>query len=202
MPDATDKTENTIEEVQKDITKWTSDKADNICATSSCAEYRRRKILKKVLSACGTFQVDILVLPEYSVRPETVEWIAIQLPELAPKVSVWAGTFRKPPYMTGMCADKFKVVPDWAAPLPIVFPSDSLTNKGDIHVIRGKKYPAAGLGEVFNPYMEEIQPISWKLKGLQGYGDHRDLVCELICSKFFYLPARRTFFHLESGCAP
>ena len=62
---------------------------------------------KKYCATCGNFKVDILVLPEYSVRPETVQWIAKMLPELASKTSIWAGTFRKPPYITGDCASIF-----------------------------------------------------------------------------------------------
>ncbi len=177
-----------IGEVQKNMSKWDTAAADAmINQTRSCAEYRRRKILEAVLMACGSFKVDILVLPEYSVRPETAQWIARMLPKMAPETSVWAGTFRKPPYMIGDCAQIFADVPDWAAPLPIVFPSDPSTGPGDIRVVRWKKYPAAGLGEVFHPYGREIQPISWMLEGRHGFGDHRDLVCELICSEIFLL---------------
>ncbi len=177
-----------IEIVQKDMTKW-DEAATNamISKTRSCAEYRRRKILEEVLKACNSFKVDILVLPEYSVRPETVEWIAKALPSFARNISVWAGTFRKPPYMIGECADIFADVPDWAAPLPVIFPGDPSTSPGDIKVTRWKKYPAAGLGEVFNPYKSEIQPISWMLKNEPGFRDHRDLICELICSEIFLL---------------
>ncbi len=150
-----------------------------------CSEYRRRKILEKVLQACGIFKVDILVLPEYSVRPETVEWIANKLPDYAHETSVWAGTFRKPPYMAGNCASLFKSAPDWAAPLPVVMPNNPTTGPGLVKLTRRKKYPAAGLGEIFNPYSQEIKPISWELKKEMGFGDYRDLVCELICSEIF-----------------
>ena len=46
----------------------------------SCAEHRRRELLKEVLRVCSHFRVDILVLPEYSMRPDTVEWLRNELP--------------------------------------------------------------------------------------------------------------------------
>jgi len=67
------------------------------------------------------------------------------------------------------------------------FPGNPSTAPGKVEVTRWKKYPAAGLGEVFYPYRGEIKPISWVLGGKGGFGDHRDLVCELICSEIFLL---------------
>ena len=63
----------------------------------SCAEFRRRALLKAALKACGRFGVEILLLPEYLTRPETVAWLEREASELAPKTSVWAGTYRLPP---------------------------------------------------------------------------------------------------------
>jgi len=73
----------------------------------SCAEERRRAILRTALQACHRFKVDMLLLPEYSVRPETVEWLVSELPTLSPETSVWAGTYRLPPGMSkpSECAD-------------------------------------------------------------------------------------------------
>lgn len=59
-------------------------------------EWRRRRVLERVVEACEAFQVDILVLPEYSVRPETVMWLGRRLEEAKSTLSIWAGTFRVP----------------------------------------------------------------------------------------------------------
>ncbi|WP_164703864.1 hypothetical protein, partial [Pseudomonas viridiflava] len=45
----------------------------------SRAESRRRKFISEALNSCEAFGVDILVLPEYSVRPDTVKWLREQL---------------------------------------------------------------------------------------------------------------------------
>jgi hypothetical protein len=51
----------------KEPGKWTH----SVMGTS-CSEARRRTILRAALKACYRFSVDILLLPEYSTRPETV----------------------------------------------------------------------------------------------------------------------------------
>lgn len=63
----------------------------------STEEFRRRKIIKAALEACARFEVEGLVLPEYSVRRETVNWIARELAGRKHPGYVWCGTFRVPP---------------------------------------------------------------------------------------------------------
>ena len=55
-----------------------------------------RELLEKVMEICSDFDVDILLLPEYSVRPETVEWMREVLDDEQKgyKFSIWAGTYR------------------------------------------------------------------------------------------------------------
>lgn len=65
-------------------------------AFQSMAEGRRRAILREVLRACDLFKVDGLVLPEYSVRAETVNWLTRQLQAKSLPLTIWAGTFRVP----------------------------------------------------------------------------------------------------------
>lgn len=57
----------------------------------SWSEHRRQAILRRVIDSCDQFGVDLLVLPEYSVRRETIEWLKTYLPNK--NVSVLAGTF-------------------------------------------------------------------------------------------------------------
>ena len=71
-------------------------KSENMGYYLSCAEFRRRNLLKTVMKTCHLFDVDILLLPEYSVRPETVIWMRNQIEEKGYHFSVWAGTFRIP----------------------------------------------------------------------------------------------------------
>lgn len=60
----------------------------------SWAEFRRRRLLSEALRACMRFKVDMLVLPEYSVRPDTVKWLRDYLVEREINLSIVAGTYR------------------------------------------------------------------------------------------------------------
>lgn len=58
-------------------------------------EHRRRRLIEAAIKSCHDFDVDVLVLPEYSVRPDTVEWLRDRLTTLPEaKLSVVAGTYR------------------------------------------------------------------------------------------------------------
>ncbi|MDO9434938.1 MAG: reverse transcriptase domain-containing protein [Hydrogenophaga sp.] len=58
-------------------------------------EHRRRRLIDEAIRACHEFGVDVLVLPEYSVRPDTVEWLRDRLTQLPnAKLSIVAGTYR------------------------------------------------------------------------------------------------------------
>jgi DNA primase catalytic core len=137
----------------------------------SCSEARRRAILKAALKACYRFSVDILLLPEYSTRPETVSWLASELPSLAPKTSVWAGTYRLPPWMSNT-----SVCPDWSAVHEIVLPDQSERRRA-----RAKKYPSAAADEIFRPGDPPLAPLF----GDERIGDVRSYMLELICSEVF-----------------
>ncbi len=64
------------------------------CALSF-EEHRRRRVLTHILACCDSFGVEALVLPEYSVWPETINWIEEFCRQQEYKISVWAGTFRQ-----------------------------------------------------------------------------------------------------------
>lgn len=111
---------------------WNTDKESEKIAPS-CAEFRRRKILKEVLVACDLFKVEILLLPEYSVRPETVEWMAEQIENNGYEFAVWAGTFRIPvghtfePKSYWKDADTLKGRDHYhAAVLPVIVPESRI----------------------------------------------------------------------------
>jgi hypothetical protein len=147
----------------------------------SCVEHRRRALLKSALRACRAFKVDILLLPEYSIRPDTADWLRKQLPELAPITSVWAGTYRQPPNM------RLKVNPNeeqpsaWSAVMPIILAPAPGELSWQVR-LRRKKYPAVAVNEVFCPKTTPLEP---EFKATSAQFDSRAYTNELICSEVF-----------------
>lgn len=171
---------------------------------NSCAEFRRRKILEPVLQACANFGVQILLLPEYSIRPETIQWMCELIKEKSDyNFSVWAGTFRIPP---GYMFDGNKTIRDsvmndpmyWhSAPLPIILNTGK--NTAEIVIKKYKKFPAVALKEDINPapayeVFGSFSPVMHKYveerpeeqgNKMPHFYDARDDVMELICAEFF-----------------
>lgn len=171
----------------------------------SCAEYRRRNLLEPVMEACALFQVDILLLPEYSLRPETVEWMRKRIDEKNYRFSVWAGTFRVP---VGYRFDGHGTISDedldraiyWhSAPLPVIMRNEE--DVPEIIVKKFKKYPSVALKEDINPapafeifnnfksimdaYFESLKKKDSDIINRDRFGDARDHVIELICAELF-----------------
>jgi len=173
----------------------------------SCAEFRRRNLLETVMKTCALFQVDILLLPEYSVRPETVAWMKKRIEKENYRFSVWAGTFRVPAGYrfdgnSTISEEKMNDAEYWhSAPLPII-----VRNEKDVPEIvlqKFKKYPSVALKEDINPApaykVDKFKPVmDWYLSILHGrlaetgnivkydmFGDARDDVIELICAELF-----------------
>ncbi|MBS3850214.1 toprim domain-containing protein [Devosia sp. BSSL-BM10] len=138
----------------------------------STSEYRRRTLIREVLKACADLKVDGLVFPEYSLRPETINWLARQLKTQPQKITVWCGTFRVP---SGTQLDQ-----DFSAKAAVPFVSSSgplptLMNRWDAHTAvltclraivekqlikvehfaRPKRYPSAAAGELIRPPFKE-----------------------------------------------
>jgi len=186
-----------------------SDPEDNNFLFYSCAELRRQELLRKVLETCRKFDVEILLLPEYSVRPETVVWLGKYIKESGHKISIWAGTLRLVPNrnLLGTTLEEFKLEDyDWAALLPIVtyntdefYATSSTSNKAtepiEIKVVgRVKKYPAVSLQEVINPFMARRANAKSKFDAViknkfdeKLFGDARDHIFELICAELFMI---------------
>jgi hypothetical protein len=167
----------------------------------STTELRRRAILTSVLSACADFGVDGLVLPEYSLRPETINWLSRKLRQVASPITVWCGTFRVP---DGTQLDK-DFSPDSTQPFyqaefeeppagrsRYEFHSSLLTClqvrqiDGKLLIasaVRPKRYPSAAIGERIRPPID----VPWGPL-LQDTKDPFDLgtySLELICSEMF-----------------
>ncbi|MDN3219306.1 CHC2 zinc finger domain-containing protein [Pseudomonas nunensis] len=138
----------------------------------SWSEHRRRSILKRVVDTCQSFGVDLLVLPEYSVRRETVEWLKTYIVNKG--VSVLAGTYMN------ICdrSDDNHL----SAPLTLLWPLPKSTSKVFLaslkkrklgsdkdydalqrgHVLefsRNKKYRSIALDEFFRPSPLPLKPL-------------------------------------------
>jgi DNA primase catalytic core len=166
-------------EVARSLAKEKPEKWTEHADVRSCAEYRRRALLTEVLKACNRFKVDILLLPEYSTRPETILWIKSRLSELAPATSVWAGTYRLPP---GMNASPLQdPVEGWSAILPVVLSRDPTRPR-----YRAKKYPSIAAEEIFHPGSHPITPLFHE-QIEANEANACSHVIELICSEIFLI---------------
>lgn len=176
-----------------------------VAEEDSCAEFRRRKLLEKVMKTCHKFGVEILLLPEYSMRPETVEWMRKQMQENKEYTfSVWAGTYRIPvgyQFSDGQVLDNINLNSKnyWhSAPLPVIM--KNAEGETEVLMKKFKKYPAVTLHEDINPTpayhcTENFSPIMHQYaryaqekqrKCIMPYFyDARDDVIELICAETF-----------------
>lgn len=169
----------------------------------SSEELRRYILIKKAIDISLKFDVEILVLPEYSIRYETVIRILDYLNSTdnyaKSKISLWLGTFKisnRKTFNWIKNDSKRKIGPDVKfyedeAVLPVI------THNGDKYKVvieRSKKYPSISSQEVFNPMRHignELMPImdsiicNDSLKPV--YKDARDYVTELICSELFMM---------------
>ncbi|WP_156004284.1 hypothetical protein [Thiomonas sp. FB-6] len=138
----------------------------------SWAEHRRRRVLERIIDSCEAFKVDLLVLPEYSVRRETVDWLKGYL--AGKHVAVLAGTYMEfrpnpPPH-------------NLAAPLTLLWPvpkeiarqmvgssdrggdgqngrEDALARGLVLEFSRSKKYRSVALNEIFRPMTGPLGPL-------------------------------------------
>lgn len=168
----------------------------------SKAEARRRALLKQVLNTCAEFGVDGLVLPEYSLRPETINWLSRQLRQQALPITVWCGTFRIPdgtqlevgfpstaggPYRAPTPRHTPAGVSKWehhTAILTCLQAAASAEEGMKInHFMRQKRYPSSAAGELIRPPVD----IHWRPL-LQDEANPFKLgafTLELICSEMF-----------------
>ncbi len=187
---------------KKDPVQWDREQAKaHQHQLYSCAEHRRRQLLKAVFNACAGFDVDILLLPEYSVRMETVQWMLefLQRDTNRYRFSVWAGTCRLTPgrnYESEALKELNRPGADCQAVLPVICqkPALALHTGPDperryplLYLGRSKKYPSISMEEVIRPQTRELNPIMKDPGQLGGqmYGDARDDVMELICAEVF-----------------
>lgn len=176
------------------------------CSVQSWPEHRRRRLLKRALESCSKFGVDLLVLPEVSVRPETVKWLADELHH-HPGLAVLAGTYR--------ALDPTDQSQHLRAPLTMLWhPKLELAGKlfpscasRTLRFSRGKKYRAVAAKELFRPDWDTLAPLftserlleQLELDGMTGVRSQQLLraaidelpplryCMELICSELFLM---------------
>lgn len=136
----------------------------------SWPEHRRRVFLREALKACQHLNVQLLVLPEVSVRLDTVTWLKKELRQY-PDLAVLAGTYRH----FGDKVDSEHLMEK----LTLLWqPNDELAEalgvKGKSNVIqfqRGKKYRAVAAHELFRPDVNTLVPLFTEerlLEALEG----------------------------------
>ncbi|NHV26803.1 CHC2 zinc finger domain-containing protein [Burkholderia sp. D-99] len=150
-------------------------------------EYRRRQFLTEALTACESFGVDLLVLPEYSVRPDTVGWLKTQLLRRTRSLSVLAGTYKlhgsaadvnfdrayrdilglteyrkifEPSSLAGKASRGSYISGEQSSMLTLLSPLDLDRDERVVCTFsRRKKYPSLAAAEIFNPPFEPLQPL-------------------------------------------
>ncbi len=135
----------------------------------SWAEHRRRRFLERSIDACEDLDVDLLVLPEYSVRPETVSWLRQYL--AGKHVAVLAGTYMQ--FSNDSPGARCSAPLNLLWPIPEEILSDALaggngaagsmttkfTNGAVLQLERLKKYRSVGLNEFIRPGSKELGPL-------------------------------------------
>lgn len=168
----------------------------------STSEHRRRAVIREVLKACAEFQVDGLVFPEYSLRPETINWLARQLKNQPREMIVWCGTFRVPnatqldldfsgaasvPYLSSITDPLPAGISRWDAHTAVLTCLHAkLENTATVRVeisARRKRYPSAAAGELIRPpFNEPWAPLLVNEKSPFRLGT---FALELVCSEMF-----------------
>jgi len=122
-------------------------------------EMRRQAILTQALNSCEGLGVELLVLPEYSVQPETILWLKKFL--INKEISVLAGTYRLPNKYSKDKVSKLtnrdyaETVKPFQAVMSLLVPYD-----GDVICLnRAKKYASAAADELIYPHQSEIKPL-------------------------------------------
>ncbi|NPT47179.1 toprim domain-containing protein [Paraburkholderia sp. 1N] len=178
----------------------------NPTSAPSWPEHRRRRFLKRALDACRLFKVELLVLPEVSVRRETIEWLEDELRRHYPGIAVLAGTYRHfGQSITDRkeSAETSALIHSLMEPLTLLWrPDDALSDAlfgqdssaRTLRFARGKKYRAVAANEFFRPDWNSLQPLFGPSQLLDQLGDFdlpKDRLKELIRAVAERMPSLR-----------
>lgn len=154
------------------------------------------RILDRAIQMCKAFNVDALVLPEYSVTPQLIDALRIMLAANAPTLIVWAGTFRNSADGSEYANldDKYfeKVKTQYNMALLCAVRQDGIL------AYRGKKYPALGVQEDFKPNTETISPL-FKNYDKVPVPAFTKFISEYICSEIFMMTSPANAFAIAQA---
>ncbi len=125
----------------------------------SWPEHRRRTLLHEALKACNELGVQLLVLPEVSVRPDTVDWLKGELRRHCPGLAVLAGTYRQFNAKNDHDHLQEKLTLLWQPNQAIAQSLDLEANTAPIEFQRAKKYRAVAAHELFRPDLSKLVPL-------------------------------------------
>lgn len=167
----------------------------------STSEHRRRMLIREVLKACAALDVDGLVFPEYSLRPETINWLARQLKTQSRPITIWCGTFRVPnatqldldfsetaivPYVSSVAGPLQAGINRWDSHTAVLTCLRSRIDEALVeveHYARQKRYPSAAAGELIRPPFD--QPWHPLLVDENDPFKLGTFTLELVCSEMF-----------------
>ena len=131
------------------------------CQEYQYQEYRRQEILNQILAACDKLGVEFLVLPEYSVQPDTIVWLKEKLKDQ--NISILAGTYR----LSDDYKNKNKVISksyldssrSYQAIMSLLIPYKYNGKDEVVCLNRAKKYASAAANELISPYQDALTPL-------------------------------------------
>ncbi|MBP1317107.1 DNA primase catalytic core [Herbaspirillum sp. 1130] len=141
---------------------WSGDRA-----VISWPEHRRRRMLTQALKASHDLKVQLLVLPEVSVRPETVKWLKDELRHY-PGLAVLAGTYRQFEASADEQHLREQLTLLWRPDEKQSVPLGLEGSAEPIEFQRGKKYRAVAVHELFRPDNSALEPLYTEEKLLQA----------------------------------
>jgi DNA primase catalytic core len=171
---------------------------DGAISLPSWAEHRRQQLLRSVITACAQFKVEVLVLPEYSVRPETILFIKNLLNDIEGAPAVYAGTYRMfGSMLPGRQRDKLGLTEsktlDRQAILTLV---ERVNEKAEVTAsTRSKRYPSAAANEFFSPSTNIRSLFLERQKSAVGF-DSLSVFIELVCSELFIATSPSNIYFL------
>ncbi|VVE42772.1 DNA primase [Pandoraea capi] len=125
----------------------------------SWPEHRRRVLIGEALKACHELGVHLLVLPEVSIRSDTIDWLKDELRSRYKGLAVLAGTFREFSSHDELQHLQEKLTLLWK-------PDDNLSQQfgldpesATIQFQRAKKYRAVAAHELFRPSRSALAPL-------------------------------------------
>lgn len=180
--------------------KFNEESSQPSAGEPTAPEMWRRAILSEALRRCDILAVDLLILPEYSTRQETIDWIAEELQARDSKTSVLAGTF-KHPAGAGKLPERYRGLRDrdvqMGAILPLIIPAAALEgndrDETESRIYgRLKKYPSTGLSEYIRLESKRLRAV-YEMETRDSDDEGHDsaiperlrYVRDLICSEVF-----------------